>query len=148
MGRFSSGWITYGSANFCSCSKCIQSMFCMLILHILHINTKYAEQNRALLDTLRIHQSNNNQGHIVLYATLLIEHTQHKGHMRVSSWPLGNCSRPIARTCCLSARLGYLMGRFSPGWITYGSANFCSCSKCIQGSKSRGQETPRDSGLN
>ncbi len=41
------------------------SIFCMLILHILHINTKYAEQNRALLDTLRIHQSNNNRGHIV-----------------------------------------------------------------------------------
>ncbi len=48
----------------------------MLILHILHINTKYAEQNRALLDTLCIHQSNNNRGHIVLYATLLIGHTQ------------------------------------------------------------------------
>ncbi len=60
------------------------SMFCMLISHILHINTKYAEQNRALLDTLR---SNNNRGHVVLYATLLIGHTQHKCHMRVSSWP-------------------------------------------------------------
>jgi hypothetical protein len=59
----------------------------MFIVHILHINTKYAEQNRALLDTLRIHQSNNNRGHIVLYATLLIGHTQHKGHTRVSSWP-------------------------------------------------------------
>ncbi len=63
------------------------SMFCMLISYILHINTKYAEQNRALLDTLLIHQSNNYQGHIVLQATLLIRHTQHKGHMRVSSWP-------------------------------------------------------------
>jgi hypothetical protein len=59
----------------------------MFISHILHINTKYAEQNRALLDTLRIHQSNNNRGHIVLYATLLIGHTQHKDHMRVSLWP-------------------------------------------------------------
>jgi hypothetical protein len=110
------------------------SMFCMFILYILHINTKYAEQNRALLDTLRIHQSNNNRDHIVLYAILLIGHTQHKGHMRVSSWPFvrGNRSRPIARTWCLSARLGYLMGRFSSGWITYGSANFCSCSTSIQ----------------
>ncbi len=63
------------------------NMFCMFISHILHINTKYAEQNRALLDTLLIHQSNTNRGHIVLYATLLIGHTQHKGHMRVSSWP-------------------------------------------------------------
>jgi hypothetical protein len=49
--------------------------------------TKYAEHNLALLDTLRIHQYNNNQGHIVLYATLLIGHTQHKGHMSVSLWP-------------------------------------------------------------
>ncbi len=49
----------------------------MLILHILHINTRYAEQNRALLDTLRIHQSNNNRGHIVLYATLLIGQGSH-----------------------------------------------------------------------
>ena len=44
-----------------------------------------------------------------------------------------NCSRPIARTWCLSARLGYLMALFSSGWITFGSANFCSSSKSIQG---------------
>jgi hypothetical protein len=44
----------------------------------------------------------------------------------------GNCSRPIARTWSLSARLGCLMALFSSGWITYGSANFCSCSKSIQ----------------
>jgi hypothetical protein len=53
----------------------------------------------------------------------------HSGHLC-----RGNCSRPIARTWCLSARLGYLMGRFSSGWISpirYGSANFCSCSKSI-----------------
>ena len=56
-------------------------------MHILHINSKYAEQNRALLDTLRLHPSNNNQGHIVLYSTLLIGHRKHKGHMRISSWP-------------------------------------------------------------
>ncbi len=62
------------------------SIFCILILHILHINSKYAEQNRALLDTLCIHQSKNNRGHIVLYSTLLIWHTQHKGHMRLSLW--------------------------------------------------------------
>ena len=60
----------------------------MHILHIVHINPKYDEQNRALLDTLRIHRSNNNQGHIVLYTTLLIGHTQHPGHMRVSSRPM------------------------------------------------------------
>jgi hypothetical protein len=35
-----------------------------------------------------VHRSNNNQGHIVLYTTLLIGHTQHRGHMRVSSWPM------------------------------------------------------------
>ena len=56
-------------------------------MHILHINSKYAEQNHALLETLRLHPSNNNRGHIVLYSTLLIGHTEHKGHMRVSSWP-------------------------------------------------------------
>ncbi len=60
-------------------------------MHILHINSKYAEQNLALLDTLLIHQSNNTWGHImiVLYSTLIIGHTKHKpeGHMRLSSWP-------------------------------------------------------------
>ena len=56
-------------------------------MHILHINSKYAEQNHALLETLRLHLSNNTQGHIVLYTTLLIGHTKHKGQMRVSSWP-------------------------------------------------------------
>ena len=39
----------------------------------------------------------------------------------------------IGRTWCLSARQGYLKGLFSWGWITSGSANFCSCSKFIQG---------------
>ena len=57
-------------------------------MHILHINSKYAEQNRALLDTLLIHQSNNTWGHIVLQSTLIICHTKHKpeGHMSLSSW--------------------------------------------------------------
>ena len=59
----------------------------MHILHILHINSKYDEQNRALLDTLRVHRSNNTPGHIVLYSTLVIGHTQHAGQMRVSSCP-------------------------------------------------------------
>jgi hypothetical protein len=36
--------------------------FCILILHVLHFNSRYAEQILALLDTLRIHQSNNNRG--------------------------------------------------------------------------------------
>ena len=44
----------------------------------------------------------------------------------------GNCSTPIARTWSLSASLGYLMALFSSEWITFGSANFCSCSKSIQ----------------
>ena len=44
---------------------------------------------------------------------------------------LRNCSRPIARTGCLSAHLGYLMALFSSGWITSGSANFYFCSKSI-----------------
>jgi hypothetical protein len=39
----------------------------------------------------------------------------------------------IGRTWCLSARQGYLKGLFSWGWITSGSANFCSCLKFIQG---------------
>ncbi len=61
----------------------------MHVLHIVHINPKYDEQNRALLDNLRIPWSNNNQGHIFLYSTLLIGHTQHsnKGQMSISSWP-------------------------------------------------------------
>jgi hypothetical protein len=60
----------------------------MLLLYILHFNTKYAEQNRDLLDTLRIHQSNNNR--IILSHTppsSLGIHSTHEGHMRVSSWP-------------------------------------------------------------
>ena len=57
-------------------------------MHIMHIHSKYVVQNRALLDTLRIFQSNHNKGHIVLlYTTLLIGHTQHKGHMRIYSCP-------------------------------------------------------------
>ena len=56
-------------------------------MHIMHIHSKYVVQNRALLDTLRIFESNNNKGHIVLYPTLLIGHTQHKGHMRIYSCP-------------------------------------------------------------
>ena len=43
-----------------------------------------------------------------------------------------NCKRPIAKTWCLSARLGSLTVHFSSGWITSGSANSCSCSKSIQ----------------
>ena len=56
-------------------------------MHIMHIHSKYVVQNRALLDTLRIFQSNHNKGHIVLYTTLLIGHTQHQGHMRIYSCP-------------------------------------------------------------
>ena len=47
----------------------------------------YCSQNRALLDTLRIQQSNRNTGHIILYSTLLLGHTQHPDYMRMSSWP-------------------------------------------------------------
>ncbi len=68
----------------------------MHIMHIMHINPKYAEQNRALLDTLHIHRSNNNQRHIILHSTLLIRHIQYKGEMRVSSWPF--VPRKLQRT--------------------------------------------------
>ena len=54
---------------------------------IFPVQLTYVDQNRALLDTLRIQQSNNNQGHICIYNTLLIGHTKHEGHMRVSSLP-------------------------------------------------------------
>jgi hypothetical protein len=40
---------------------------------------KFAKQNRALLDTLSLHQSNSSWGHIVLYYTLVIGHTKHPG---------------------------------------------------------------------
>ena len=43
-----------------------------------------------------------------------------------------NCKRPTAKTWYLSARLGSLTVLFSSGWITSGSANFCSCSKSIR----------------
>ena len=101
----------------------------MHILPIVHINSQHDGQNRA-----RIHLSNTNQGKIVLFSTLLIGHTQHVDKCVSHRVHLcrGNCSRPIARTWCLSARLGYLMALFNSGWITSGSANFCSCSKSIQ----------------
>jgi hypothetical protein len=47
----------------------------------------YDAQNKALLDTLRLKKSNTTQGHICPYSTLLIEHTKHRGVMRISSWP-------------------------------------------------------------
>ena len=50
-------------------------------------NSLGAYQNRALLDTLRVQKSNTNAGHIILYSTLLIGHTDHPGYMRISSWP-------------------------------------------------------------
>jgi hypothetical protein len=102
------------------------SIFCIFVLHILHINTEYAEQNRALLD--------NSRGHIVLYATLLIGHTQHKGHMRVSSWPF--VPRKLQQTNCQDIVFirpsGISDGASQLRMDTYGSANFCSCSKSIQ----------------
>jgi hypothetical protein len=105
-------------------------------MFILHINSKYAQQNRALLSTQRIHQSNNNMSQIILYSTestLLIGHTRQRvicvfprGHLC-----RGNCSGPIARTMCLSTRLGSLVALFSSRWITFGFANFSSYSKSI-----------------
>ena len=56
-------------------------------MHIVHIHLTYVHQNRALLDTLCLHQSNNNRGHLCIYSTLLIGHTKHPGHMRISSLP-------------------------------------------------------------
>ncbi len=47
----------------------------------------YYSQNWALLDTLRIQQSNRNTVHIILYTTLLVGHTPYPGYMRMSSWP-------------------------------------------------------------
>jgi hypothetical protein len=47
----------------------------------------YHAQNKALLDTLRLKNSNTTQGHICLYSTLLIGHTKHRGVMRISLWP-------------------------------------------------------------
>jgi hypothetical protein len=49
----------------------------MHIMHILHTKLTCVEQNRALLDTLCLHQSNNNQRHICIYTTLLFGHTKH-----------------------------------------------------------------------
>ncbi len=100
----------------------------------MNIDLKYAEQNRALLETLRLHRSNKNRGHIVLYSTLLIGHTQRKGKCvshRSHLCPR-NCGSRIARIWCLSVHQEYLKARFSSGWITSGSANFCCCSKSIQ----------------
>ncbi len=106
------------------------SIFCMLILHILHINSKYADQNRAPLNTMRIHQSNSNRGHIVLYTTLLIGHTQHKGHMRVSSWPF--VPRKLQQTnrqdIVFIRPPGISDGAFQLRMDNIGSANFCSYS--------------------
>ena len=47
----------------------------------------YFSQKRVLLDTLRIQPSSHSMGHIVLYSTLLVGHTQHPGYMSISSWP-------------------------------------------------------------
>jgi len=51
------------------------SIFCVLILQILHINTKYVEQNRALLDTLRIHQPQQQPG-----PYCPVRHPLHRGY--------------------------------------------------------------------
>jgi hypothetical protein len=105
------------------------SIFCILILHVLHINSKYAERNRALLDT---HLISPTTTWVILSCTPPSSSGIHSTRVTcVSQRGLlcrGNCSKPIARTWCLSARLGYLMALFSSGWITYGSATFCSCS--------------------
>jgi hypothetical protein len=44
-------------------------------------------QNKALQDTLHLKKSNNTQGHICLYSTLLIGHIKYWGVMSISSWP-------------------------------------------------------------
>ncbi len=64
-------------------------------MHILHISSKYAEQNRAMLDTLLIHQSNNTWGHIVLYSTLLIGHP-YKAQGSHASLIMDVCAEEIA----------------------------------------------------
>ena len=62
-------------------------MCILCIFYIFAYNFNVAPQNRAVLDTLCLQKSNTNSGHIVLYSTLLIGHTQHPGYMRISSWP-------------------------------------------------------------
>jgi hypothetical protein len=37
---------------------------------------------------MTLHNSKTNHGHICLYSTLLIGHKEHRGQMRLSSWPL------------------------------------------------------------
>ncbi len=59
-------------------------------MHILHNNSKYAEQNRALLDTLRMHQSNNTWGHIVL------PHRAYKAQGSHASLIMAVCAEEIA----------------------------------------------------
>ena len=113
---------------------CIMCQY-IVFIHILHIKLKYAVQNRALLDTLCLHPSNNNRGYIVLYSTLLMGHTEHAGQMRISSLPfVPKKSKGLNRQDMVFVHPpGILTGLFSWGWITSGSANFCSYSKFIQG---------------
>ena len=111
------------------CNICFLWVYC-----IFNIFCIYSVQNHALLETLRLHWSNKNQGHISCtrhslsgtHNTRVICASRH-GHLCQR-----NCKRPIAKTWCLSARLGSLTVHFSSGWITSGSANSCSCSKSIR----------------
>jgi hypothetical protein len=106
-------------------------------VHILHINSKYAEQNRTLLDTLQIHQSNNTCGHIVLF---FHPHRAYKAQGSHASLIMAVCAEEIAAD--QSPGHGVYLPVWNIGWsfsaqdgirwITFSSADFCSCSKSIQ----------------
>ena len=94
----------------------------------------YCSQNWALLDTLRIRQSNRNMGHIILYSTesnLLVGHST---TIRLYEHILmADCVKKfaslISRTKCLYARPEYRKALFSSAWKISGSPSCCCCSK-------------------
>ena len=57
----------------------------MHILHITHI-CAYS-QVRGLLDTLQLLASDQGEGHLRMYSTLLIGHRIYAGEQRVACWP-------------------------------------------------------------
>lgn len=44
-------------------------------------------QVRRLLDTLQMRRSARSSGHLLLYSTLLLGHTEYTGKQRISCWP-------------------------------------------------------------
>ncbi len=76
------------------------------------------------------------RGHMVLYSTLLIGHTQHMGHKSISFFP--SVPKKLQGSNHQTQDMVFIHppwiseGAFSSGWITSGSANFCCCSISIQ----------------